>query len=115
MGGIVSRTYLEKEQKAPDLIINDSSNSLDLRQNLGVYVQLSFIGDNYMYKTFLERSKNDFVIILISPLVLFYHAFLMSNQNAAANNACIDQYKIIKIFLDFNRLYSINKFPQYCQ
>ena len=115
-GGIFSMNYLKNNGIRPNLLTNNLSNELDSRHNLGDYVHLSIIGDNYMLRTFIDRHQNEnLAIILISPLVLFYHAFIISDQNATANAAHIEKYSVIKNYLDFDRLYSIQEFPPYSE
>ena len=114
MGGIFCMNYLKNNGIGPNLLTNELSNELDNRRNLGDYVHLSVIGDNCMLNTFIDRHKNEnFAIILISPIVFFYHAFIMSDQNATANAAHIGRYSTIKNYLNFVSLYSIQEFPSY--
>ena len=115
MGGIYSKNYLKDKNVEMDFITEDLSHSLDKRRNLDDYVHLSIIGDSPMYKAFIERGKfiEDFALILISPLILYYRAFLMSDKNATDNNANINKYSVIKNTLNFEKLYAMDGFPSY--
>ena len=116
MGGIFCMNYLKNNGIGPNLLTNELSNELDNRRNLGDYVHISIISNNYMLRTFIEKHpSDDFAIILISPLVLFYHAFIMSDQNATDNAAHIGRYSTIKNYLNFVSLYSIQEFPPHSE
>lgn len=128
MGGIYSKNYLKDKNVEMDFITENLSHSLDKRRNLDDYVHLSIIGDSPMLKRFLNRTyglsepdehglqvekQSNFALILISPLILYYRAFLMSDKNATDNNANINKYSVIKNTLNFEKLYAIDGFPDY--
>lgn len=92
---------------------DDLSHNLDNKRNLGDYIHLSLIGDNPMLSAMLNRIKDDFVIILISPLILFYRAFLISDINATDSNAYINYYTSVRKFFNIRRLYNIKDYPDY--
>ena len=110
--GIYSKNYLTDKNVEIDFITNELSHQLDKRQNLDDYVHLSIIQDSPMFKKFLSKNEN-FALILISPLILYYRAFLISDKNATDNTVNIGKYSDIKNILDFNKLYTINGFPNY--
>lgn len=57
MGGIFSISHLESGDIKPNLLTNNLSKELDNRRNLGDYVHLSIISNNYMLRTFIEKTS----------------------------------------------------------
>lgn len=108
-GSIYSKNTLISKNIKTNCITNNLSHSL----NLDNFVHLSIIGDNPMLETFLKRECDNFALILISPLILLYRSFLISNKNTTDRYAKISNYKIIKNILNFEKLYNIKNYPKY--